>query len=308
MKFMRWKKDFKGSKITDTRGARGSSRRVSGNGILSLLPVVFKLLGVKGTVVVALLFGAIMIFKPSLFSSILSLSPSTPQTEQTSGNSPDAIIKQDAAALRLISYTKDSNDRIWRNILGRNYTDPSLHLVNDRKGTGPYYMPRNQTIYIDPQFFVELATRHDSPGDFAQAYVLAHETAHHVQRLTGYTDYVHRRHGRPGYNQLSVRLELYADFLAGVWAHNALKLGHFEFEEGDLEEAINAANNIGDDVLMKKAGAWKIDPSKFTHGTGDQRKAWLLHGFRTGDYRKCDLFAKDQSGRVYVPKTDLYPN
>jgi len=228
---MRWKKDLSGSKIRDVRGrSRGLGLRGgSGRGLLSIAPLLLRFLGVKGTIVVAVIAGGIFLLKPNL-------------------------------------------------------------IMTDRKGTGPYYMPSRETISIDPTFFSDLANRHDSPGDFAQAYVLAHETAHHVQKLFGLTTFVHSNHGRAGYNELSVRLELYADFLAGVWAHHAVRLEHFEMEEGDLEEGITAATNIGDDVLQRKAGAWKIDPSKFTHGTGEQRRAWLLYGFKTGNYRACHLF------------------
>jgi len=283
---MRWKKDLSGSKIRDVRGrSRGLGLRGGGGrGLLSIAPLLLRFLGVKGTIVVAVIAGGIFLLKPNLITSLLNGSP-----QQTSQISNQSRSETDQAAA-FIDYVKGSNDVVWKHLLNEVYRDPSLEIMTDRKGTGPYYMPSRETISIDPTFFSDLANRHDSPGDFAQAYVLAHETAHHVQKLFGLTTFVHSNHGRAGYNELSVRLELYADFLAGVWAHHAVRLEHFEMEEGDLEEGITAATNIGDDVLQRKAGAWKIDPSKFTHGTGEQRRAWLLYGFKTGNYRACHLF------------------
>ncbi len=303
---MKWRKNSKGSKIQDIRG-RGRSfgfggGRRGGGALLSFAPMLFRLLGVKGTVVAVIIGGAIFMMKPEIFSMLLGGGGSTAQVADTQSVSSE----EEKIAIQLINNTKSSTDRIWTKLLG-GYREPSLAIHTDRKGTGPYYLPSEEKIHIDPQFFSDLATRFDSPGDFAQSYVIAHESAHHIQKLLSLTTFVHQQHGSAHYNDLSVRLELYADFLSGVWAYHATREGHFQLEEGDLEEAINAANNIGDDVLQKKAGVWKIDPKKFTHGTGEQRVAWLLYGFKSGDPFACKLFHISRDGNAVGQRSLLPP-
>jgi predicted metalloprotease len=160
---------------------------------------------------------------------------------------------------------------------------------------GPFYCPADQRVYIDPAFFDELKRRHKAPGDFAQAYVIAHEVAHHVQKLLGFSaqvDRVRQRRDELASNQASVRLELQADYLAGVWAHHAQR--QYEIlEEGDIAEAINAANQIGDDTLQRMAQGYVI-PERFTHGTSAQRVRWFTAGLRSGDLNACqELFELD---------------
>lgn len=298
---MKWRNNSTGSKIRDLRGtSRGFGGRRGGGALFSLIPMLFRFLGLKGTVVAVILGGAVFMMKPELFSMLLGGGSSA-----AIANTQKASSEEDKIALQLIHNTKSSTDKIWTKLLS-GYRTPSLDIHTDRQGTGPYYMPSDEKIHIDPQFFIDLATRHDSPGDFAQSYVIAHESAHHIQKILALTTFVHQQHGSANYNNLSVRLELYADFLAGVWAHHAVKDGHFEMEEGDLQEAINAANNIGDDVLQKKAGAWKIDPAKFTHGTGEQRMAWLIYGVKSGDPFACKLFSMTRSG-ISVGQRSLEP-
>ncbi len=149
---------------------------------------------------------------------------------------------------------------------------------------GPFYCPGDQKVYIDPSFFDDLARRHNAPGDFAQAYVLAHEVAHHVQKLLGFSDAMHAERlkgDKLSTNRHSVRLELQADFLAGVWAHHAHRTFDI-LEEGDMEEAINAANRIGDDTLQREATG-RVDVHSFTHGTSAQRVRWFKRGLLSGD-------------------------
>jgi predicted metalloprotease len=161
---------------------------------------------------------------------------------------------------------------------------------------GPFYCPADQKVYIDPDFFQVLAQKHRAPGDFAAAFVIAHEVAHHVQALTGFAQRVNQVRAQGNEvesNRWSVRLELQADYLAGVWAHHADKRFNV-LEEGDIEEAINAANRIGDDVLMREAGLDRVKPDLFTHGTSEQRSRWFRRGFSSGDFEGCNqLFDLD---------------
>ncbi|HMO13196.1 MAG TPA: neutral zinc metallopeptidase [Pirellulaceae bacterium] len=189
-------------------------------------------------------------------------------------------------------------ESVWRDIfknqLSSSYQEPKLVIFENEVASGcgrapasvgPFYCPADQKIYIDPSFFRELAVRHKAPGDFAAAYVLAHEVAHHVQLLTGYSDQVNkvRRQGNEREsNRASVRLELQADYLAGVWAHHAHKKYDI-LEPGDIETAITAANQIGDDRLQKMATGYVI-PDRFTHGTSKQRAFWFTKGLKSGDF------------------------
>lgn len=160
---------------------------------------------------------------------------------------------------------------------------------------GPFYCPADRKIYLDPAFFDDLAVRHRAAGDFAQAYVIAHEVSHHVQNLLGYSrvsDEARRSGDKIAANQMSVRLELQADFLAGVWAHYA----HREYsilEPGDIQEAITAANRIGDDTLQREATG-RVVPERYTHGTSEQRARWFRRGFESGKLQDCEILFRDQ--------------
>jgi hypothetical protein len=158
--------------------------------------------------------------------------------------------------------------------------------------TGPFYCPADRQVYIDLGFYDELATKYGAPGDFAQAYVIAHEVGHHIQHLMGTTDFVHGQRGRVSeseYNDLSVRLELQADFLAGVWAHHADRTKGI-LESGDIEEGLRAAAAIGDDTLQKRAQGYVV-PDSFTHGTSAQRVRWFRKGLESGDLTQGDTFS-----------------
>lgn len=161
---------------------------------------------------------------------------------------------------------------------------------------GPFYCPEDQHIYIDPNFYKIMAKQLNSPGDFAQAYVIAHEVAHHVQNVAGYLpEIMERRLGmsRVEGNRLTVRLELQADCFAGVWA-NRTEAKHGVMEKGDLEEALRAAHQVGDDVLQRMSGV-PVDPNAFTHGSSGQRTRWFLSGFESGDVGSCDTFSPPYS-------------
>ena len=156
---------------------------------------------------------------------------------------------------------------------------------------GPFYCPADKSVYLDLSFLDDLATKYKAPGDFAPAYVIAHEVGHHVQNITGVSAAVRKeQQAKPSEaNELSVRLELQADCLAGVWAHHAQKARQI-LEKGDIEEAMNAAARIGDDALQR-AGGGQVVPDSFTHGTSAQRQRWFRTGFDTGDPARCDTFA-----------------
>ena len=192
----------------------------------------------------------------------------------------------------------DTED-VWNQLL-EGYREPTLVLFSGSvqsgcgsadASTGPFYCSADEKVYIDLSFYEDLRSRFDAPGDFAQAYVIAHEVGHHVQHLMGITDKVHAMRGQLSeeeYNKLSVKLELQADFLAGVWAHHANNMKDI-LEEGDLEEALNAASAIGDDRLQKQSRGYVV-PDSFTHGTSEQRMRWFRRGFETGDLEEGDTF------------------
>ena len=216
---------------------------------------------------------------------------------------------EDEEAGRFIATILADTEDVWNTILParaeRAYEEPVLVLFRggvesacglQSAAVGPFYCPGDARVYIDLDFFDTLARQLDAPGDFAQAYVLAHEVGHHVQNLLGISESVelHQRGlGGEQANELSVRLELQADFLAGVWAHHAQRTTSF-LEEGDLEEALRAASQIGDDTLQRRAQG-DVMPESFTHGTAEQRVRWFRLGFETGDLARMDTFAVPES-------------
>ena len=195
----------------------------------------------------------------------------------------------------VLGYTED----VWHQLMPQ-YQEPKLVLFRGAvqsacgsasSASGPFYCPSDHQVYIDLSFYQELGQRFGAPGDFAMAYVIAHEVGHHVQKLSGTSDKLARLRQQVSgeeYNKYSVMLELQADFLAGVWAHHAQRMMNI-LEEGDIEEALNAANAIGDDRLQKESQGYVV-PESFTHGTSQQRIYWFKKGFQTGDMRQGDTF------------------
>jgi hypothetical protein len=195
-----------------------------------------------------------------------------------------------------------NTEDVWNNLL-ENYREPTLVLFNGSvtsacgmasSATGPFYCPGDEKLYLDLSFFDEMERQLHAPGDFAQAYVIAHEVGHHIQKITGISDKVQRLRGQLStaeYNKYSVRLELQADFFAGVWANHSQQMTRM-METGDLQEALNAANAIGDDRLQKEASG-RVVPDSFTHGTSEQRMRWFKKGFDTGDLSQGDTFNAD---------------
>lgn len=205
---------------------------------------------------------------------------------------------------QFVSGVLESTEIVWEqqfNQLGLQYQQPKLRLFEGGVQTacggassavGPFYCPADSKVYIDLSFFEELKNRFGAAGDFAQAYVIAHEVGHHVQNLLGTSEKVQsarRSLSETEYNKLSVSLELQADFYAGLWAYHAQNLKDFRLDSGDLEEALTAANAIGDDKLQKQATG-EVVPDSFTHGTSAQRMYWFKKGFESGDFSQGDTF------------------
>jgi predicted metalloprotease len=201
----------------------------------------------------------------------------------------------------VLADTEDVWNQLFPQLTGRAYREPTLVLFRDAvqsacgsqsAAVGPFYCPGDSKVYLDMDFFDTRAAELGAPGDFAQAYVLAHEVGHHVQNLIGISDDVRSQQARAGEakgNELSVRLELQADYLAGVWAHHADRaLGILE--RGDVEEALRAASKIGDDTLQRRARG-RVMPESFTHGTSEQRVRWFRRGLESGDLRQMDTFS-----------------
>jgi predicted metalloprotease len=226
--------------------------------------------------------------------------PSVQQQPQQTQNNP----QQNDAQRRKISSVLKSTENVWNQILPQQakvrYSEPVLVLFENQtssacgqasSATGPFYCPGDEKLYLDFAFFNELQTKFGAPGDFAQAYVIAHEVGHHVQDLLGTMDKVTRAQQQSGEaqaNQLSVRLELQADCYAGVWANYVKQKGLLE--AGDVEEAMKAASSVGDDSIQKQAQGYVV-PESFTHGSAQQRMSWFTKGFQSGQINQCNTFA-----------------
>ncbi|MXV17569.1 KPN_02809 family neutral zinc metallopeptidase [Hufsiella ginkgonis] len=247
-----------------------------------------------GAAVIALILGLIFGKDPGQIMEQIQGSG----TEQAEASAP-VIDKEYQFVSQVLGYTEE----VWTEIFRENgsaYEKPTVVLFRNStqaacgfasSATGPFYCPADSKVYLDYSFFNELSERFGAGGDFANAYVIAHEVGHHVQHLMGTTDKVDALRSRLSeteYNKLSVKLELQADFYAGVWAHHAQQKWNI-LEAGDIEEALNAANAIGDDRLQKQSGG-QVTPDSFTHGTSAQRVYWFRKGFETGDIKQGDTF------------------
>lgn len=278
---MRWRGQRESENIEDRRGmSRGGIALGGGLGSIVIL-------------IIALLLGA----DPR---QLLEQGPVDQGTETQTARTTNPEEEELKSFTRVVLA---STEDVWTEIFrqsGGNYRKPTLVLFTDQVGsacgqagaaTGPFYCPGDEKLYLDFSFFRDLQTRFRAPGDFAQAYVIAHEVGHHVQRLLGTMDRVsaaQRQRGEAEANDLSVRLELQADFLAGVWAHYAQRKGLLE--QGDIEEALGAASAVGDDRLQRESQGYVV-PDSFTHGSSEQRIRWFRHGLETGDIRQGDTFS-----------------
>lgn len=275
--------------VEDRRGSRGPGRMAMGGGgsmILMLVIVYFVSGGDLGQVLRFFLAN----------NAGIQQGPAGPADPQ--------VIAEQEPLKEFVTNVLGDTEQVWDKLFqeaGRRYEKPRLVLFSDRvqsacgiagAASGPFYCPGDHQLYIDLTFYDELRDKFGAGGDFAQAYVIAHEVGHHVQNLLGTMDRVQAQRGRLSqseYNELSVRLELQADFLAGVWAHHA-QLDRKILEKGDIEEGLRAASAIGDDTLQKKSQGYVV-PDAFTHGTSQQRMKWFRKGLDTGDMSQGDTFS-----------------
>jgi len=272
-------------------GGRRSDNVIDERGRGFGLPVVGGGLGMAVLALVVYLLGG----DPSAITT--TVNQPAPQGAPGAPGAPDP--QADFVSV-VLADTEDTWKSVFREQLNRTYEDPQLVLFSGavpsacgfaQEAMGPFYCPRDRRVYIDLQFYRELRERFHAPGDFAQAYVIAHEVGHHVQNLLGVSDQVasaQERSGRRGANALSVRLELQADCYAGLWAFHADRARHV-VEAGDIDEALNAASAIGDDRLQR-ATQGRVVPESFTHGSSAQRAAWFRRGFESGRVESCNTF------------------
>ena len=299
---MRWRGNRKSNNVQDRRNTTASRfSGSSGGGLLRLLPLAVKFLGLKGTIILALGVGAYGLYSGKLADFIGA------QSLQQNSSSVDAKpLRESSAEKELVDFVSvvlADTEETWHSLFkakGKIYKEPQLILfrdvVNSACGTaqsamGPFYCPADQQVYIDLDFFDQLKNRFKAPGDFAQAYVIAHEVGHHIQTLTGTSKKVHAARlklGKVEGNKLSVLQELQADCLAGVWAHHAHNSRQL-LESGDIEEGLRAAEAIGDDTLQKQSTG-RVRPDSFTHGSSAQRIKWFKIGLASGDMDSCDTF------------------
>ncbi len=292
---MKWEGNRESDNVEDRRDEGGGGGGFGGGGLLG-----GRSIGI-GTLVVALLGGWVLGINPLTLLGLLSGQGGPPvQVQQAPAQRPPA----DDRLAKFVSTVLADTEDVWTGVFrqrGGTYQAPRLVLFRGATRTacgqgqaamGPFYCPGDQKVYIDLGFYETLKNRLGAPGDFAQAYVIAHEVGHHVQHLLGISGQVERMRGRVSQaeqNALSVRLELQADCLAGVWAHHADSARQI-LERGDVAEAMNAAARIGDDALQRAAGG-AVVPDSFTHGTSAQRQRWFDNGLKTGTVKSCDTFS-----------------
>jgi len=279
---MRWQMGRRSNNVEDQRGSGG------GGGVV---------VGGVGTLVLALIALALGV-DPSVVLNSAQQQQSSQITRNSQPRSP-----QQEKLVDFVSVVLADTEDTWQDIFqksGETYREPKLVLFTGvvrsacgqaQAAMGPFYCPVDQKVYIDLSFYQDLKNRHNAPGDFAQAYVIAHEVGHHVQTLLGISQQVQRakqQGSKTQANQLSVRQELQADCFAGIWAHNADRSRQI-LETGDVEEALNAATSIGDDRLQREAQGYVV-PESFTHGTSAQRVRWFKRGLASGSLKECNTF------------------
>jgi predicted metalloprotease len=286
---MRWEGNRESGNVEDHRGGGGGGGgfRVGGGG-LSI-----------GAVVIAIVGGAVFGINPLTILAVLSGGGGAPVVQQAPQQPP-----ADDRTAKFVSTVLADTEDVWKQVFsngGAAYREPKLALFTGgirtacgagQSAMGPFYCPADQKIYIDLDFWRTLGTKLGAPGEFAQAYVIAHEVGHHVQHQLGITQRVEQARARGSEQQanaMSVRLELQADCFAGVWAHWSQQ-GKQWLDPGDIEAAMNAASRIGDDTLQRSAGR-AVVPESFTHGSSAQRQRWFANGWKTGSVKSCDTFS-----------------
>jgi uncharacterized protein len=294
---MKWQGRRKSSNIEDRRGQKAQNFGGGGVNPMFLGPLIKILFSKTGLIIIAAFFLITWLTGTNPLSLIAQFIGGGQYTEVVDSNYQPTAEEQELAEFTAVVLA-DTED-VWNELM-EGYREPVLVLfsgsVNSACGfasaaTGPFYCPGDEKVYIDLSFFQDMGKKLGAHGDFAQAYVIAHEVGHHVQRLDGTLAQVQSKRGKipeAEFNRLMVRLELQADFYAGVWAHHTQKVKGV-LEPGDLEEALNAASSVGDDRLQKQATG-RIVPDSFTHGTSAQRARWFKRGFDYGDVSMGDTF------------------
>jgi uncharacterized protein len=278
---MRWSPGHRSANVEDRRG--GGGRFIRGAGGMGI-----------GTLVILLILS--LVFKRDFFSLVGAGGVDT--APETAAGPPAETTPEEERLVSFVSFVLDDAQTVWRQQMGSSYRPAKLVLFRDavqsacgfaESATGPFYCPGDEKVYIDLGFYEELQQRFGAPGDFAQAYVLAHEIGHHVQNLLGTEAEVRRtRQERADLaNEMSVRLELQADCYAGVWAHSTAQ--RKRLEQGDVEEGLSAAAAVGDDRLQRMGGG-RVVPESFTHGSSEQRQQWFRRGLEAGRPDDCDTF------------------
>lgn len=288
---MEWKGRRESERVEDARNQSSGGMGGGGGGGLGLLMTIGRMFGIKG-ILAALLLGGVL-WKMGLIDPgmLLGGGGMAPQVQ---------VSPEDEERFRFVKVVLAGTEDVWAKEfarIGRKYELPAMRVYRGQTRTacgtgsaamGPFYCPGDRMVYIDLSFYDELARTFQSPGDFAQAYVIAHEVGHHVQKLLGTSDKVMAMQGRPDYNEYSVRLELQADFYAGVWANHSKQ--YLNLDRSDIEEAMRAANAIGDDAIQKKMQG-RVVPHSFTHGTSAQRMRWFTKGLQSGRIEEGDTFS-----------------
>lgn len=295
---MKWQGRRTSSNVEDKRGQSGSSRGIGGFSPMLLAPLLKLLFSKTGLIIagIAIIVSLVMGYNPLNLIGNFLMSGNDQAVSTGSYQGTEKENEQAQFSAVILASTED----VWNGMID-NYREPSLVIFSGyvssacgsaSSATGPFYCPGDEKLYLDLSFFEDMERKMNAPGDFAQAYVIAHEVGHHIQKLTGTMDKVNRLRGQLSeveFNKYSVRLELQADFLAGVWANRSQSMTGM-MESGDLEEALNAANAIGDDRLQKQSTG-RVVPDAFTHGTSEQRIRWFRKGFETGDLSQGDTFS-----------------
>ena len=296
---MRWKGSRKSTNVEDRRGQSAGYGGRASSGLLSFIPMLVR----TKTGRIMLLIGVVVFFGSrmmgiDLLPLLLGGGGATVNNQPRELTAAEKEMGDFVSAV--LAYTEDTWQTIFRE-QGSVYREPTLVLFTGRVNSacgmasaavGPFYCPADQKLYIDLAFFQDLKQRHGAPGDFAQAYVIAHEVGHHVQTLMGISNQVRqavRGRSKTEVNALSVKQELQADCFAGLWGH-AANTERQILDPGDLEEALTAATAIGDDRLQKESGRGVV-PDSFTHGSSAQRVKWFRRGFESGDINSCDTFS-----------------
>jgi len=282
---MKWSNRRQSSNVEDRRGGVTRAAGIGGLGTVIVL-------------LISMFFG----FDPSTLLSVVDTTARITGVNQQSGDYQPTAEEREMG--EFVAVVLADTEDVWNNVFaqnGKTYQEPKLVLFSGsitsacgmaQAAMGPFYCPGDQKVYIDLSFYDDMKRKYHAPGDFAQAYVIAHEVGHHVQNLLGISDKVQSARGKVGKkagNALSVRLELQADCFAGVWGNHTEKAKHI-LEQGDIEEALNAASAIGDDRLQKQSMGY-VNPDSFTHGSSEQRVSWFKKGLRSGQLKDCETFS-----------------